>query len=95
MIENTSLCKTVHLSEKTAYSCTLAEKLLVVKLSIMFEKLYVRETINDEKTRRGMLRKSLKGNILSQKIIPELETWNILSHPQVLQLAQALEVTEP
>lgn len=53
-----------------------------------------RHTRNDEKTRGRMLGKSLKGKILSQKIILEIEKCNVLSNVQVVPLGQVLEVTE-
>lgn len=92
MIQDTTLWKTGHLSEKIAYNCELAEEPLLAKLSQHYAQKIVTEleTLNDEKTRAGML-----GDILSQKIILEIEKGNILSNAQVVQLTQVLGVREP
>lgn len=93
MLESTSLCKTRHLSQKTAYSCTSAEGTcfaLCLKSCVKD-----RQTRNDKKTKGGMHGNSLKGNILSHKIILKIGKGNILSNVQVVPLAKVLEVTEP
>lgn len=51
----------------------------MVKVSLYYVRKIVgeRELINHEEIKGGMLGNSLKGSILSQKIILEIKKWNI------------------